>query len=118
MPRPSEYWNDIKSIAKEIKEEYPDPDGDHNERVEQVHADVDGSSWIIYYSNNEEVLRETENPPDSDHVDDVTVPDGTWKDRRATAAFLAMEGDVFMRLNELDEESKKRRSRKDWDPRK
>ena len=117
MPRPSEYWNDIKSIAKEIKEEYPDPDGDHNERVEQVHADVDGSSWIIYYSNNEEVLRETENPPDSDEVAAMTGPGKDWQDMRLTAAFLAMEGDVFMTLNELDKGVRKSRSRKDWDPR-
>jgi len=101
----SEYWDDIETIAKEIREEYPDPIRDHNRRVERVSEDVDGSSWIIYYDQNETVLNETENEPDDSDVAAMAGPDRGWKDLRMIAAYLAMEGDVWQTLNELDKEA-------------
>jgi len=37
------YWDSVRDIAQEIKDEHPDPDADHDERVEMVYDSV-GSS--------------------------------------------------------------------------
>lgn len=61
------YWDSVQSIAQDVKESCPNPN-DNNCRSERIHEDVDGSAWIIYYDNNEIVLRETNNEPDPREV--------------------------------------------------
>ena len=104
MPK-SEYWDDVRSIAEEIREEYPNPRRHHNERVEAVTENVDGSEWIIYTANHEIVLRETDNEPDDRDVRAMSGEDADWRTMRQTAAFLAMEMDVHKALRELDREA-------------
>lgn len=99
----SEYWDTVRTIAEEIREAYPNPRRHHNERVDRVHEDVDGNSYIIYYAENEDVLRETHNEPDPRDVRAMSAPDADWKQMRTIAAYLAMEADVFEVLQELDE---------------
>lgn len=101
----SEYWDTVRAIAEEVREEYPHPDRHHNQRSEYIFESVDGSSYIIYYNENEEVLNETHNEPDNDEVASMSRSGGNWKDMRQTAAFLAMERDVWEALKELDEEA-------------
>jgi len=90
-----DYWNTIKSIATETREEYPNPDDD--ERQEYIWETVDGSEWIIYYANNETVLSATNN---HDAIDDVGIEASSfwlqsdWKKARMTCAFYAMLQDV------------------------
>jgi len=105
MPRPpAGYGESVVSIAREIYEELPDSRRDHNERVDRVHEDVDSSQWIIYTGNHEIVLRDTRNEPDSREVKAMSGPDADWKQMRQTAAFLAMEADVWDEIRKLDEE--------------
>lgn len=101
----SEYWDTVRAIAEEIHKEYPNPRRHHNERADRVHEDVDGSSYVIYYADNEEVLRETHNEPDPRDVRAMSPPDADWKQMRTIAAYLAMEADVFEALQELDEKA-------------
>ena len=101
----SDYWDTVRSIAEEVRKEYPNPERHHNERSEYIFESVDGSSYIIYYAENEDVLRETNNEPDNAEVASMARPDGGWKDMRQTAAFMAMERDVWEVLNELDREA-------------
>ena len=85
-----DYWKSVKDIATETREEYPNPDDD--ERSEYIWETVDGSEWIIYYSNNETVLSATNN---HDAIDDVGLEATTdWKQSRMTCAFYAMVQDV------------------------
>lgn len=101
----SDYWDTVRAIAEEVREQYPNPRRHHNERSEHIFESVDGSSYIIYYAENEDVLRETHNEPDDDEVASMGGPDRGWKDLRQTAAFLAMERDVWQTLQELDKEA-------------
>ena len=93
-----DYWNTIKSIAPDAREEYPR----HCDRLichvsddarsEYIWETVDGSEWIIYFANNETVLSATNN---HDAIDDVGIEATTdWKQTRMTCAFYAMLQDV------------------------
>jgi hypothetical protein len=85
-----DYWNTIKSIAKETQVEYPNPND--GEQTEYIWESVDGSEWIIYYANNETVLNATNN---HDAIDDVGIETTTdWKQTRMTCALYAMFQDV------------------------
>ena len=84
------YWNSVKTIATETREEYPNPDDD--ERHDYIWQTVDGSEWIIYFANNETVLSATNN---HDAIDDIGLEATTdWKQTRMTCAFYAMLQDV------------------------
>ena len=84
------YWNSVKTIATETREEYPNPDDD--ERSDYIWQTVDASEWIIYYSNNETVLDATNN---YNAIDDVGIEATTdWKQTRMICAFYAMLQDV------------------------
>ena len=98
------YWDSVRDMAQEIKDAYPDPDADHDERVEMVYDSVGGSSWIIYWDDNEKVLRNTDNEPDAIEVMTMVKPGADWRDIRQVAAFLAMESDIYEMLRELDEQ--------------
>jgi len=121
----SAYWDTVKAIAEEARQEYPDPDRDRDDRMQWIHESVDGSEWIIYYAKNEVVLSETDNEPDDREVAEM-APGKGWKDMRQIAAFLAMEADVHQELRELDEiaagerdpEGAERLKRKRWPKRK
>lgn len=99
------YLNSVDSIAEEIREEYPDSDKHHNQRVERVHESVDSSRWMIYTYLNEVVIETTDNEPDGREVAVMSGPDATWRRQRQIAAFLAMEADVHEALREKDKEA-------------
>ena len=94
-----DYWNTIKSIATDAREEYPNPDDDargvycdDDDRSEYIWETVNGTDWITYYSNNETVLSATNN---HDAIDDIGLEATTdWKQTRMTCAFYAMLQDV------------------------
>ena len=98
------YWESVRSMAEDVKDNCPDPNDDEC-RSRYIHESVDGSGWIIYTSENETVLKETNNEPDPREVRGMTGPDADWKEMRTVAAFLAMEADVWEELRELDEKS-------------
>ena len=100
-----DYWNTIKSIATDAREEYPNPDDDargvycdDDDRSEYIWETVNGTDWITYYSNNETVLSATNN---HDAIDDVGIEATTdWKQTRMTCAFYAMLQDVNDEMGE------------------
>jgi hypothetical protein len=95
------YWDSVESIAREVIEQ----NGlDYQNWHDSIHENVDSSSWIIYYAKNEEVLDCTKNDPDNDEVSSMCNPKGSWRDMRQTAAFLAMECDVWEKCRELVDE--------------
>jgi hypothetical protein len=90
------YWNSVKTIATETREEYPNPDDD--ERSDYIWQTVDASEWIIYYENNETVLDATNN---YNAIDDVGIEATTdWKQTRMICAFYAMLQDVNDEMGE------------------
>jgi len=96
-----DYWDSVETIAREVIEQNGlDEDNWHD----TIHENVDGSSWIIYYGENEEVLECTKNEPDNEEVASMCNPKGSWRDMRQTAAFLAMERDVWEKCRELVDE--------------
>ncbi len=95
------YWSSVEDIARDI---LSDHGTDEDKWQDAVHEHVDSSSWIIYYGNNEEVLDNTDNEPDNGEIMSMSNKDGDWRDLRQTAAFLAMEGDVYDKLRELASE--------------
>lgn len=96
------YWDSVKSMAEDVKENCPDPN-DNECRSTYIHQSVDGSAWIIYFGENETVLRETNNEPDASEVKAMNGDNADWKGMRQVAAYLAMEGDVWEAVRELDE---------------
>jgi hypothetical protein len=95
------YWQDVEDIAREVIES-KGTNEDHWH--DAIHENVDGNSWIIYYGNNEEVLSQTNNEPDNDEIASMCNPKGGWQDMRMTAAYLAMERDVWDKCRELVDE--------------
>ena len=90
-----DYWNTVKAIATDTREEYPNPDDD--ERQGYIWESVDGSEWIVYYANNETVLNATNNHDAIDEVGPETSSfwlKSDWKRSRMTCAFYAMLQDV------------------------
>lgn len=94
------YWETVETIAEEALAEYPD---DESSQSEYVSESVDGSSYTIYYSGNEEVLNTSPNEPDGDEVSAMCAPDADWRKMRTVAAFMAMEQDVLEKVEELRE---------------
>lgn len=97
----SEYRDTVESIARDVIENEGLND---NSWHDYIHESVDGSEYIIYYGKNEEVLEHTNNEPDNDEIASMCNPKGSWKDMRQTAAYLAMERDVWDKARELVEE--------------
>ena len=95
------YWQDVESIAEDAIAEHPD---DQDDRQEYVTQSVDGSAYVIYYSENEEVLLQSRNEPDGDEVAAMCGPNADWRRMRTVAAFMAMEADVLEKVRELIEE--------------
>lgn len=96
-----DYWESVESIARDVIESNGiDEDTWHD----SIHESVDGNSWIIYYSENEDVLEATDNEPDNSDVASMCDPKGDWRSMRQTAAYLAMESDVFQKCRELIDE--------------
>lgn len=96
-----EYRETVESIARDVIEN----EGlNENSWHEYIHESVDGSGFIIYYGQNEIVLEATNNEPDNDEVASMCDPKGSWRDMRQTAAYLAMERDVWDKARELVDE--------------
>jgi len=86
------YRDDVQSIAEDIVREHGLKDDSWHDAISES---VDGSSWIIYYSHNEEVLDNTDNEPDNKEVACMVKENGNWRDFRQVAAYMAMERDVW-----------------------
>ena len=96
----NEYWNTVKAIAQDIKEEYQESGGDFDVE-ERIWEEVDGSEYIIYYHKNLEVLQNSDN---SDEIDNVGAEIDTskgWQAILTQVAFYAMEADVRDALSEI-----------------
>ena len=85
-----DYWDSVKDIATEAREEYPDPDDDG--RLEYIWETVNGSEWITHPANNETVLNATNNENAIDQVE--LLPTMDWKQIRMDCALYAMLQDV------------------------
>lgn len=97
----ADYRETVESIARDVIEN----EGiDESNWHDYIHESVDGSAFIIYYGKNEVVLEATDNEPDNDEVASMCDPKGSWRDMRQTAAYLAMERDVWDKARELVEE--------------
>ena len=60
-----DYWDTVKTIAKEAVEEYPD---DERAQEDFVRESVDGDQYVIYDAAHEVVLRASDNEPDADEL--------------------------------------------------
>ena len=98
-----EYLQSVEDIAKECRDEYPDPNDD--DRDTYISESVDGSYWIIYYSANEIVLEASENEPDGEEVAELAGDGADWRRLRMIAAYSAMEADVRESVAALDAEA-------------
>lgn len=96
------YFKAVRSIAVDAIAEYPFTNGQHSdERQEYVTESVDGSEYVIYYSNNEFVLRASNNEPDGAEVRAMSTDGADWQTMRTLAAYLAMEADVMAEVNRI-----------------
>ena len=94
-----DYWNSVEAIAQDTRTEYPDPDDDG--RQEYIWETVNGSEWIMYYSNNETVLSATDN---HDAIDGSGLePTTDWKQNRLDCALYAMLQDVQDAISKVRE---------------
>jgi hypothetical protein len=85
------YWDDLESMAEDIIEsEGIDEDKWHD----RITEDVDGSSYIIYYAEQDEVLSKTKNYPDERDVAGM-CESGDWQKVKTITAYLAMERDLW-----------------------
>ena len=100
------YWQDVEGIAQDAVDTYPLGDDYDDSRNDYIHESVDGSSNIIYYSENEEVLLQTKNEPDGSEVQAMAGAGADWRQMRTVAAYLAMEADVHEAVAQLIEERK------------
>lgn len=99
--RTTTYREDVDEIAEEIFDEHGE---DEQNWHTPVHETVDGHTRIIYTAENEEVLRCTNNEPDAAEIASMCGEDADWQKMRTVAAYMAMERDVFEKLNELKTE--------------
>lgn len=98
------YWQDVEGIAQDAVDTYP-LGGDYDDsRNDYIHESVDGSSNIIYYGENEEVLASSKNEPDAAEVASMAGSEADWRTLRTVAAYLAMMADVHEAVARLIEE--------------
>lgn len=89
------YWEDVQTIAKDAFES--------SDEDTHITESVDGSSWVIYYSNARKVLQYS---PNEDLIFDEGLA-GTYNSMdalRTAAAYYAMEADVRQCLEENRDE--------------
>ena len=86
MNTEQDYWKTVKDIATEALDVIED------ERQGYIWESVDGSEYIVYYSNNETVLNATNNYDEAYNVGLEATTD--WKQTRMVCAFCAMLQDV------------------------
>lgn len=108
----SDYRNRVQSIAKEIRERYPNPEDD--DRYQAIWETVDGSGWLYREEDQDIVLEDTGNYPDEREVAELDGGSGDWRKVKQITATLAMQGDVRAKLEELDEEAFESKARKRW----
>ena len=105
MPKTAQdYWDSIKDIATEAREEHPNPDDNWNiedARLEYIWETVTGSEWITHPANNETVLNATNNENAIDQVE--LLPTMDWKQIRLDCALYAMLQDVQDAISKVRE---------------
>lgn len=95
------YNDSVEMIARTVIES----EGVNEQRWHRhINESVDGSSWIMNYGKNEEVLANTTNEPDANEISGMCAENATWKDMRQIAAYMAMERDVHAKCKELVDE--------------
>lgn len=98
----TEYRNEVEALAEDAVrslEEYPDTYADISEVVWEL---VDGHEWIIHYSYNLDVLKNSIEGP-TDHAT-YTEGKGYWRDVIQAMAYRAMENDVYFEAQDLLED--------------
>lgn len=94
----AEYWEHVKSIAAEAIEEQPDdPEG-------FIRESVDGSAWVIYYSEARKVADFTNNAADLKDALDLSGAED-FDSLYSAAAYLSMEADCLEELRDLQEKA-------------
>ena len=96
-----DYREYIDTIAESVLADYPN---DEEAQQEHVTESVDSSAWIIYWHANQDVLDHSDNEPDGDEVRAMAGDDADWRKMRQIAAFMALETDCMIRLQELRDE--------------
>ena len=97
----NDYWRSIREMAEDVLDECGIDD---NEWHDFITESVDGSDWLIYYCHHETILNATDNEPDNREVAAMADHEGDWRAFRSTAAYLAMDADVWQECRKLAEE--------------
>lgn len=96
----SDYWNEIRSIAENVKQDVRENEGDVSEAV---HDAIDGHQWVIYTGYNLDVLKHCSDESagiDEGLIDaNAALAEGGLSKLTAQLAYCAMERDVY---DELD----------------
>lgn len=86
-----DYWQSVRDIADEVEKRVKDEgDGDLHDLV---HEEVDGSSWITWYSSAAKVMSYTRND-DALENNNGECPSGSWADVTTKFAYYSMCEDV------------------------
>lgn len=97
----SSYFQDVKDIALEIREQHKESGSDFDEN-DAVHESVGGSSWTIYHANARKVLEYSDN--DCAIFEELGPQSWTdWSTAFSQSAYFAMARDVYEALSELPE---------------
>lgn len=120
----TDYFDSVQSIVDDIlsdldvktQEQFEDKRSDVEERIWQ---DVDSSAWIIYTSDNLDVLRYTNNKDAySDHGIELNTSDG-FDGIAQQVAFMAMYQDALDTLqdtvNDLPVDDDELQAEENWD---
>jgi hypothetical protein len=97
------YWDEVASLAKNCADEAKEQE---RELSEVVWETCDGHQWVIYTFYQFQILQHTGQDV-ADRFSDMGGPDlkQGWDHVVMQAAFLAPEGDVMERAQELMNES-------------
>lgn len=97
------YWADVKSYAEDIKERFQKGEIDdmYDDMYDAIHETVDGSSWIIYYGKNLDVLNNSRHQDAIDEQGMEIDASQRWRHILTQVAYWAMVGDVEDELTDL-----------------
>jgi hypothetical protein len=98
----AEYYGDVRSTAEELIEACKSGEiADREALFDRIHEECDGSAWIIYTANAQQVLMFSDN--DDAGIEELGADSFDWKNGIpwSQLAFYAMERDVFDMLDAL-----------------
>ena len=97
------YWDEIKSAASYIADEYNESD----DWYDAIHEYVDSHQWIIYTAYHADLVRNTDHPDaylDMMSNEDIgnVVRDNGLEHAIMIQAFYAMQQDIIDALDDMD----------------